>query len=379
MKKLRIAMLFSSDPSAAGGVQEHIYHLSNELRKRGHIVDIFGPKPKPSQLDSYTSIGMSVEVPIINGNIANILLLDPKIDIDKILIDNKYDIIHAHEPYVPFAFWSIVNKLKTPCVTTFHTAWDDSSIINFINGVIPFFRDAFSKYVGGAIFVSKITQTRWKSLCDSSVKQRVLYNSVDTNTFIPKNKRTDALIQLLFVARLVHRKGLFQLLEAVKMLKEEGVKFSLTIIGDGKEKNKMLDYIKSYKLSTHIQYLGEIKGKKRAQYYKRADIFCAPYRDEAGSITILEAISAGLPIVGFSNELFKEALKDYPNKKLLVKQNNVQQLAKAIEFLIKNENEIDRIKEWCLEKKKEFSWETIAQKTESLYYELVESYERNNI
>lgn len=379
MKKLRIAILFSSDPSAAGGVQEHVYYLSQELRNRGHIVDIFGPKSKPNQLKNYTPIGTGVEVPIINGNIANILLLEPQLDVDKILIDNMYDIIHVHEPYIPFAFWSIMSKLKAPCVTTFHTAWDDSSIINFINGVIPFFKDTFSKYVRGAIFVSKITQTRWKSLCDSTVKQRVIPNSVDTDVFVPKNKRTDALVQLLFVARLVHRKGLFQLLEAVKLLKEKGLKFTLTIIGDGKEKYKMLDYIKSNRLATHVQYLGEIKGTKRAQYYKKADIFCAPYRDEAGSITILEAISAGLPIVGFTNELFKETLKDYPNKKLLVKQNNVQQLAKAIEFLLKNEEEIDRIKQWCLEKKKEFSWEVVAQKTENLYYELIESYERPRI
>jgi phosphatidylinositol alpha-mannosyltransferase len=370
MKSLKIAFFFSSDPAKTGGVQEHILFLSKELKARGHTVDIYGPESKSNYFENYTSIGNIIDVPVINGNVSNILLLDPQLDLKKIFLNKKYDIIHLHEPYKPFAFWGLVKILNAPFVNTFHTAWDNSSIINSLNGVIPFFKDLFSKYADGAIFVSKIAQTRWESLCGPLVKQRIIYNSVDTHIFTAK-KGVNSPPHLLYVARLVQRKGIFQLLKAIKILKEKGLEFVLTIMGDGTERDKMIQLIEEYHIAKYVHYVGEIKGKKRAIYYKNADIFCAPYRDEAGPLAILEAISAGLPIVGFSNELFKETLKDYPNKNLLVNPNSVEDLAKALQFLITHPDEILRIKAWCLEKKKTFSWQTIAQQTEELYFELI--------
>ena len=372
MKKLRIALFFSSDPSTAGGVQEHIIFLSRELSKRGHTVDIFGPQTKKRRYNRYHEIGTIVDMPIPNGNQANIHLLNSDITIAELISKKKFDLLHIHEPYAPFAAWNLIDQCSLPMVATFHTAWDNKSIVNILNNLIPFFKEKFSAKMKGAVYVSHITRNRWRHLCDKTVIQAVIPNAVDTSLFVPKNT-INTIPQLLFTARIVHRKGILQLLEAMKIVKQKGYRCMLTVIGDGKERQSMLSYIKKSDLSSHVTWKGEITGASRYEYFTNADIFCAPYKDEAAPIAILEAISAGLPIVGFKNESFKESLKNYPGRELIVS-HNVQLLANAIMKLLDNKAYIQQLKEWCLAERKMFSWESVAQETEQLYYQAIEKY-----
>jgi len=361
----------------AGGVQEHIYYLSKELRRNGHTVTIFGPQPKKNIFIDYRVMGEKIYFPLLNGNTGNIHILStldkPKEEFTK----KKFDILHIHEPYIPFAAWNVLEKSSLPIVGTFHSAWDNESMFNIFNTFIPLVKDKFSSYIQGAIFVSKITFDKWKSMCDKTVIKIIIPNAVDTSLFEPKININKTL-QLLFVARIVNRKGLLPLLRAISILKKKQLDFSLTIIGDGDEKQSAINYIKKNRLTKFVQYLGEIRGNKRAKYFKESDIFCAPYVNEAASIAVLEAISSGLPVVGYKIPLFSDLLKDYPGKELLVNKSDTA-LANALETVIRNPTLVQTLKTWCISKKETFSWASVAKQTEALYFQALQKYEKKNI
>jgi len=374
MRKLRIAMFMSSHPTQAGGVQEHVLYLSKELRKNGHSVTLFGPKPKKNMYVDYRAMGEKVYFPLPTGNHGNVHILSNSDLPENVFIKKKFDIVHIHEPYIPFAAWNVLEKTLIPKIGTFHTAWDNESAFNILNPFIPLFKDRFSSTTQGVIFVSKITQEKWKSLCSRTVIKHIIPNAVDTSLFNPKihiNKK----IKLLFVARMVHQKGLYQLLKALCILREKNSNFTLTVIGEGDEKKSNMLYVKKHKLGRYVHFLGEIRGEEKARHFTDSDIFCAPYVNEAASISVLEAISSGLPVVGFKMPIFSDLLKDYPGKELLVDKSE-RALAKALEKIIINPVLIQSIKSWCLTKRDTFSWTTVARQTEDIYYQVMRKCEK---
>ena len=371
-KKLKIAMIFSSDPSQAGGVQEHILYLSKELTKLGHRVDIFGPENNVLPYINYHSIAKVVRLPIPNGNWGNVTVKnDENHEVAEIIEKGKFDIIHIHEPYIPFVNWDVYKNTSGVKVSSFHTAWNNDSIINVINPFLTLFKETFSTYFKAAIFVSRIGKKRWQYLCERNVIKKIIYNAVDNKAFKPIKKPKNKIINLLFVGRLVNRKGPLYLLKAIKKIIVTHQNIKLTIIGDGPEKLNAEKFVKEKNLSKFVEFKGEIFGKERIGYYQKSDIFCAPYIDEAFGITILEALSCGVPIVGFKNESFLEILKGYPYPRLFVNNRNVLELSQALKQLINSIEKRKEISRWGIERVKDFNWTNTAKETEKLYYEVL--------
>lgn len=373
-KKLRIAMFFSSNPSSTGGVQEHVLYLSEELRKLGHSVTIYGPEGKSDQYRNYHAIGYTIQLPLPNGNWASVQMSRPFVDVKTLFKKSKFDVLHIQEPYIPFLAWQMVEKVKIPKVSTFHSAWDDNSVVNSLNNILPMFKDKFSQNMDSAIFVSRITKKRWKGICSNKVSQHVIYNAVDRSSFSTTKKKNNGKIKLLFLGRIVPRKGIRYLLNAFKSLAKQHPEASLDIVGGGAEVENTVQFIRQNGLGKQIAYRGEIFGLKRVPYFQDADIFCAPYFDEAGPLTILEAMSCGCTIVGFKNEAVKESLKDYPAKFLLVQQRNTDALAGALKKAIENKLLRQNTFDWCTKESKKYSWSKVAKETEKIYFQTLKKY-----
>jgi phosphatidylinositol alpha-mannosyltransferase len=365
-------MIFSSDPSQAGGVQEHILYLSKELTKLGHKIDIFGPEKNILPYINYHPIAKVVRLPIPNGNWGNITVKnDEEHEVAEVIEKGKFDIIHIHEPYIPFVNWDVYKNTTAVKVSSFHTAWNNDSIINVINPFLTLFKETFSTYFKAAIFVSKIGKKRWQYLCERNVIKKIIYNAVDNTTFKPVKKSKNKIINLLFVGRIVNRKGLIYLLKVIKKIAAKHSNIKLTVLGNGPEKQNAEKYVKENNLSKFVEFKGEIFGKKRIGYYQKSDIFCAPYIDEAFGITILEALACGLPIVGFQNEAFLEILKGYPYPRLFVKNRNILYLSQALKQLIISEEKRNEIGKWGIRMVKDYNWTNTAKETEKLYFKVL--------
>jgi len=370
-KKLKIAMILSYDPSRAGGVQEHLFFLSKTLMSFGHMVDIYGPENSIYSYQKYHSIMKSTQIPMIQGNLVSITMANKKKSIifDKINRE-KYDIIHIHDPHVPFFNFDLMKELKAPKIATFHVGWDDDSLVNIVSPLIALYKSEFSTYFKGAIFVSNLVKKRWIPICSSIVKKSVIYNGVDSSLFL-KKKKIKKPNNLLFLGRLVPRKGPDLLLKSFKRVLYKIGDARLTIIGGGDLEKKLFSYIKKNKMEKSVKIVGEIVGRKKADYYQKAAIFCAPYIDEAFGLTILESLACGTPVVGFRNQAFDEIFNDYPGKKYLVKSKDEKALSVAIIDLLKNSQKRKEIESWGINKIKDFSWEKVAKETEEFYYRVL--------
>lgn len=368
-RKLKIAMFFSSDPASTGGVQEHVYYLSVALKKLGHQVTVFMPR-RPRTLLPYPNtrmVGEFTEFSLPIGYDVSYVSKTDKEDYRKIINSGDFDLIHIHDPFMPFLSYELLNVLETPIVTTYHATWEKDSFLDIFRGFIPLLKDSLSKKVKGSIFVSNRTKNCWEEVFNPKTRKTIIANGIDRDLFRFKKKKPDGKIKLLFLARIVPKKGLHLLLKALKKIVVNRKNITLSVVGEGPDKKRMMDYVKNNKLEDYVKFHGYVKKEEKAKLYQIADIFCAPYVNEGFGITLLEAMASGTPIVALKNNAFSEVLKDYPAKSLIVKEKSVKEMAKAIESLIVSDKLRQKIVEWEVEEIKKYDWNKIGKETEKFY------------
>ncbi len=181
----------------------------------------------------------------------------------------------------------------------------------------------------------------WKNFYTTSLglkaeKVFVLPNPVKLPSRIPP--RTDSnKVNFLFLGRIGHRKGAFDLIKAFAQLPADcRIRASLTMAGDG-EVEQARNLVKSLNLMNQIAILSWVDSEQRDALLAKADVFILPSYNEGLSLALLEAMGWGLPVittpVGGTPELVT------PNQDgLLVNPGKVEQLSEAMQFLIENED-----------------------------------------
>jgi len=200
-------------------------------------------------------------------------------------------------------------------------------------------------------------------------KIRVIPNGVDTQKFRPYGEKIENM--LLFVGRLDPVKGLHILLQALKHLKTP---VQLVTIGapswDRTYSDRVLDLIKETKSKTihKITYLGGLKREQIITWYQKASIHVRPDTlGMSGGNTAVEAMACGTPVIGTGNHIVKDGVNG-----IIVPPNNPVELAKAIEFLINNNDVRQKLgkegRKFVLEN---FSFEVIIEKIIQVYNEML--------
>lgn len=106
--------------------------------------------------------------------------------------------------------------------------------------------------------------------------------------------------QLLFLSNLVESKGVYVLLDACVVLKDQGYRFVLHLVGgESKEINRALldEQIERRGLKEYVIYHGPLYGEDKEQLFREADIFVQPTFEDCFPLTIVEAMQHGLPVV----------------------------------------------------------------------------------
>ena len=138
---------------------------------------------------------------------------------------------------------------------------------------------------------------------------RVLYNGVDLAAITPQPQRQrapHAALRLLCVARLVPKKGLTDLLHAAALLRERGLPFRCSIVGDGPERESLEKLRDERGLSDCVQFEGAFGHERVIECLSESDAVILPCRvTEDGDrdvlpTVLLEAMAAGIPCVSTS-------------------------------------------------------------------------------
>ncbi len=148
-------------------------------------------------------------------------------------------------------------------------------------------------------------------------------------------------LRLLFSGRLLKIKGVDHLIMVAAELKKLGVRFEMSICGDGDLKALMTHQIHVFELSDSVKMMGNLEFKSELVPFvkKNADLFICCHRQGDPSCTYLETMSCGIPIVGYDNEAFA-GLVQYSDTGWPVKMNRPDLLAKKIAELDGNRQAI---------------------------------------
>ncbi len=149
--------------------------------------------------------------------------------------------------------------------------------------------------------------------------------------FIQKFKNTDIFIG--YAGRLSREKGLEMLIEIAEKVVNKNKNVYFVLAGGGSEKEKLMRMIKGRDLENKIYLLGFLEKQQLADFYLGLDIFCLFSDTESFGISLLDAMSARLPLVGRNRGAIPEVIQE--NKTGLIIETK-QEAVEAIEKLIKN-------------------------------------------
>ena len=150
-------------------------------------------------------------------------------------------------------------------------------------------------------------------------------------------------IKLLFLGWVTREKGIFDLLNAIKILSNK-FDFSLKIAGNGKDKILAEQYVINNQLSHIVRFEGWVDGEQKNKLLKESDILVLPSWEEGFPNVIIEALSSKLVVVATSVGNIPDILTNNVDS-ILIPPKNPQELYKVLIHLFQNTNLIEKISE----------------------------------
>jgi glycosyltransferase involved in cell wall biosynthesis len=172
-------------------------------------------------------------------------------------------------------------------------------------------------------------------------KMKVCRLGVDPLQFTPSLPRTDPARQgrpvtrLLSVGRLTPAKGQLLLVQACATLHQAGIRFALTIVGDGPDRVRLMQAVADSGLGEMIQLTGSLNTCEVRDQMARADVFVLPSLAEGIPVVLMEAMACAVPCVTCPVNGIPELVVNDRNG-LLVTPGDVDSLAAALRRLIED-------------------------------------------
>ena len=175
-------------------------------------------------------------------------------------------------------------------------------------------------------------------------------------------------ISVVFFGHLSHLKGVDELVKAFYYVSLRNRQAHLHLVGDGALMEFCRDFVQGKNLKQRVHFWGAQPQTVLFSIIKGADICVLPSRNDAAPLAVLEAMAAGKPIVTTPVGGIPEYVKDGRNG--IVVQH--KKLASAIEFLVENAGERNRIGQNNLRDSLEYSWKRQSREYLRVYQTLIE-------
>ena len=354
---MRVGLFSPYSLTLPGGVQAQVLGLARALRRRGHDVRVLGPCDGPPPETGVTSLGNSIPL-AANGSVAPIAP-DPSAALRTIraLRDERFDVVHLHEPLVPGCNMTTLLYRPGPIVATFHAAGTSASY-----RYLKLFVRNFARRIDVRAAVSLDAVELARQAVGSNAAVELLYNGIEIERFRdaepwPCKDHGPAIV---FVGRHEERKGLSVLLEAFSLL---DIDARLWVVGMGPQS----DELRSRYTDGRIEWFGRATDEQKRRLLRGGAVFCAPsLGGESFGVVLLEAMAAGIPIVasdidGYRNVAHADA------HALLVQPDDPRRLAAALTRVLTESELRASLVKAGRERADEFSMDGLAARYEFLY------------
>ena len=197
----------------------------------------------------------------------------------------------------------------------------------------------------------------------------IVPGAVDTTRFTPGNAPPDGRT-ILYHGRVDARKGVLDLLEACRQLRESNDAFHLLISGIGPTFDETAATITRLGLQNHVEMTGYIDYDAVPTIYHRASIFASPTYAEGFSNTILEAMASRMAVVSCRSVGVVDCIRDGENG-LLTDPGDVPALTEALRRVLRDPALRDRLADAALaECCAVYAWPTVAGQIMNVYADL---------
>ncbi|HEY5520963.1 MAG TPA: glycosyltransferase family 4 protein [Candidatus Limnocylindrales bacterium] len=348
-----------------GGVNAHVHDLYEHLVTRGHDVRIISSVHGPQRQSEgdIIRLGYGFSVPA-NGSVGT-LTFSPRYTsiVAKMLDEERFDILHFHEPFVPFLSLVLLRESKSINIATFHAYAGWSPAAEFGKRMLG----RFARRLHGRIAVSAAARHFADRYFPGDYK--VIPNGVDLDRF--KNARAitrykDGTANIFFLGRFEPRKGVMYALKAYRQLRQRGYDCRLLLAGAGPQEREIRRYIATRRLGG-VELLGRISDEDKIRYFATADVYVSPATgQESMGVVLLEALASGTPIVCSDIHGYRSVVRR-GEQGLLVPPRNVTALADAIGQLLSNPEMSARMSASARQRAVQFGWDNIAAKVEEYY------------
>jgi phosphatidyl-myo-inositol alpha-mannosyltransferase len=372
---VRIALVSPYSWTYQGGVNRHVESLAEEFLDRGHHVRVFAPFDPPDRVstvlhrapaeareapDYFVPLGRSVGI-ASNGAISNLSPFPAGgvAAIRRELGQGDFDIVHVHEPVVPFVGWNAVLGAKAPVVGTFHAY----STKGFPNHIATAFgaRRMFNR-LSARIAVSEAaawTGRRW-----FGGNYEIVPNGVDIDAAPIRPKPAGEDLRVLFVGRPEERKGLPVLLTAFGALVEH-VPCRLTVIGA--EHDDVTRFLTDPSLMSSIDVAGRVSGERLWQSLHEADVLCAPsLSGESFGMVLTEAFAAGTPVIASGIAGYSDVVSDGVDG-VLVPPADPQRLAEELQRVYLEPERLRAMGAAARQSAQRYAWPRVADRVTEVY------------
>ncbi|WP_335935812.1 glycosyltransferase family 4 protein [Streptomyces sp. PTD5-9] len=373
--KIGIVCPYSWD--VPGGVQFHIRDLAEHLIRLGHRVSVLAPADDETPLPPYVvSAGRAVPVPY-NGSVArlNFGLLSAA-RVRRWLHDGTFDVIHIHEPTSPslglLACWAA----QGPIVATFHTSNPRSRAMI---AAYPILQPALEK-ISARIAVSEYARrTLVEHLGGDAV---VIPNGVDVDFFASAEPRPEWQSEqarnpvqdgddrrggtIGFIGRIDEpRKGLPVLMRALPAILAARPDARLLVAGRGDEEEAVASLPEEAR--GRVEFLGMVSDEDKARLLRSVDVYVAPNTGgESFGIILVEAMSAGAPVLASDLDAFAQVLDQGAAGELFANED-ADALAAAAVRLLGDPRRRAELRERGSAHVRRFDWSTVGADILAVY------------
>jgi len=383
---MKIAHIVCTYPPYYGGMGNTAFQMVSYLSVLGHEVEVFTPQYGLEETEESTqreNFASKLKAPIQYGNAAYMPSIAKELD--------EFDLVHLHYPFFGTANlvrkWKLKNPQK-PLVVTYHMDTRGDGFKGFVFKMYAKFWMPKILTVADKILVSSFDYIEHsdarKFYLANKEKFEELPFGVDIENFAPRPKSDDLIIKnnlssilptILFVGGMDvahYFKGIEILLQALYLLKKDGINVQTIFVGDGELKEKFVLQAKGMGLESITRFVGFVSDEELPMYYNLADLFVLPSVNtaEAFGVVLLEAMASGVPVIASDLPGVRTVAKDggevFPVK-------DFEALSSLIkDYFAQKENIAiykKQVRDIAVEK---YSWVSIVKRLDIIYKELVD-------
>ncbi len=367
-KRLSVGLVFDDTLDSSDGVSQQVKRLGEYLTLHGHKVVYLCGETKLSDYAGGKVYSLSKNIKVrFNGNRLSMPIYSNRKHIKRVITDEKLDVLHVMAPYSPLLAQRIVAigyRRGLAVVGSFHilpSGWLSSMGARILGLVQLFSLKKFQTFTATSKSASEFAAKTMR------IKSVVVPNMVDLSKLEPGRRAGNTPGRIVFLGRLVERKGLSKLIQALPFVLKSHPDVELVVAGDGPDRSKMENLAAELGLKDKIKFLGYVEESDKANVLGSAEIACFPaLYGESFGVVLIEAMAAGAGVVlAGDNPGYRCVMEQRP--RLLVDPTNTKEFADRLHLLITDKKLADDLHVWQNEHVKQYDINVVGAQILDIY------------